>query len=96
MKFALNVPTEGNDNFYWLFGRSFFLDIGMKKRREKRIDYFDLIDALKIPGCPLCNSTKEMSLEFLDNLYYERVLDVGTRARLIKAKGFCKLACLDE
>jgi hypothetical protein len=61
----------------------------MKKRREKWIDYLDLLDALKIPGCPLCNSTKEMSLEFLDNLYYERVLDVGTRVSLIKAKGFC-------
>jgi len=88
MKFAVIVP-EGTDNFYWLSGRSFFLDIQMGKRREKWIDYFDLKDALKIPGCPLCNRIKEIPWKFLDNLYYERVLDGGTRVGLIEAKGFC-------
>jgi len=81
--------VKGNDNFYWLSGRSFFLDIQMGKRREKWIDYFDLKDALKIPGCPLCQRTKELSLKFLDNLFYERVTDVWTRVGLRKAKGFC-------
>jgi hypothetical protein len=80
---------KGNDNFYWVTGRSFFLDIQMEKRRGKWIDYFDLKDAFKIPGCPLCNRVKELSYKFLDNLYYERVLDGGTRVGLIKAKGFC-------
>jgi hypothetical protein len=61
----------------------------MKKRREKWIGYFDLIDAFKIPGCPLCNCTKDLSWKFLDNLYYECVLDGGTRVGLIEAKGFC-------
>jgi len=89
MKFALNVPVKGNDNFYWVTGRSFFLDIQMEKRRGRWIDYFDLKDAFKIPGCPLCNRVKELSYKFLDNLYYERVLDGGTRVDLVKAKGFC-------
>ena len=62
----------------------------MGKRRERWIDYFDLKDAFKIPGCPLCNRIKEISWKFLDNLYYERVLDGGTRVGLIEAKGFCK------
>jgi nucleotide-binding universal stress UspA family protein len=61
----------------------------MKKRREKWIDYFDLIDAFKDQGCPLCNRMKELSLKFLDNLFYERVTDVWTGAGLTKAKGFC-------
>ena len=61
----------------------------MEKRRGKWIDYFDLKDAFKIPGCPLCNRIKEISWKFLDNLYYERVLDGGTRVGLIEAKGFC-------
>ena len=61
----------------------------MEKRRGKWIDYFDLIDALKIPGCLFCNRMEALSLKFLDNLYYERVTDVWTRVGLRKAKGFC-------
>ena len=59
------------------------------EKRGKWIDYFDLLDALKKPGCPLCNRINELSLRFLDNLFYERVTDVGTRVNLAKAKGFC-------
>ena len=61
----------------------------MEKRRRKWIDYFDLKDALKIPGCPLCNRVRDLSWKFLDNLFYERVTDVWTRVGLRKAKGFC-------
>lgn len=61
----------------------------MEKRRGKWIDYFELTDAFKSPGCPLCNRTKKISLKFLDNLFYERVTDVWTRVGLRKAKGFC-------
>ena len=91
MKFALNIPpdSEGMITSTAVIGRSFFLDIQMEKRRGKWIDYFDLKDAFKIPGCPLCNRIKEISRKFLDNLYYERVLDGGTRVGLIQAKGFC-------
>jgi len=59
------------------------------EKRGKWIDYFDLLDALKKPGCPLCNRMNALSLRFLDNLFYERVTDVGTRVNLAKAKGFC-------
>jgi hypothetical protein len=59
------------------------------EKRRKWIDYFDLLDALKISGCPLCNRINIFSLRFLDNLFYERVTDVGTRVNLAKAKGFC-------
>jgi len=61
----------------------------LEKRREKWIDYFELTDAFKSPGCPLCNRTKKLSWKFLDNLFYECVTDVWTRVGLRKAKGFC-------
>ena len=61
----------------------------MNGRRKKWIDYFNLLDALKISGCPLCNRMNALSLRFLDSLFYERVTDVGTRVNLAKAKGFC-------
>jgi len=65
------------------------LDAQMEKRRQKWIGYFDLLDALKTPGCPFCNRMEALSLKFLDGLYYERVTDVGTRVGLAQAKGFC-------
>jgi hypothetical protein len=61
----------------------------MKKRGEKWIGYFDFLDTLKEPGCPLCNRIKKLSWNFLDSLYYESVTDVGTRVKLREAKGFC-------
>jgi hypothetical protein len=61
----------------------------MEQKRKKWLDYFELLDAGKTPGCLLCNRIKELSWKFLDNLYYERVLDGGTRVELIEAKGFC-------
>jgi hypothetical protein len=61
----------------------------VEKRREKWIDYFELLDALKTMGCPLCNRIEKLSWKFLDNLFYERVTDVWTRVGLRKAKGFC-------
>jgi len=61
----------------------------MEKRRTKWIGYLDLIDSFKLPGCPLCNRIKELSWGFLDSLFYEYVNDVGTRVKLIRAKGFC-------
>ena len=61
----------------------------MEKRRGKWIDYFDLRDAFKIPGCSLCNRARNLSWKFLDNLFYERVTDVWTRVGLRKSKGFC-------
>jgi len=61
----------------------------MEQKRTKWLDYFELLDALETPGCLLCNRVKELSWKFLDNLYYERVLDGGTRVGLIEAKGFC-------
>jgi len=61
----------------------------VEKRRGKWLEYFDLTDAFKRPGCPLCNRTKELSWKFLDSLFYERVTDVWTRVGLRKSKGFC-------
>jgi len=41
MKFALDVPELGNDNFYWDNWWKFFFDAWMEKRRVKFITYFD-------------------------------------------------------
>jgi hypothetical protein len=90
MKFALSVLADrGMITSTGLLVEVFFWIFSMKKRREKWVDYFDLIDAFKAQGCPLCNRMRELSVKFLGNLFYERVTDVWTRVDLSKAKGFC-------
>jgi hypothetical protein len=89
MKFALNVPEKGLITSTGYPVEVFFWNNQMEKRQGKWIDYLDLKETFKIPGCPLCNRVKKNSWKFLDNLFYERVLDGGTRVGLIEAKGFC-------
>lgn len=56
---------------------------------EKSLTYFALLKAFGQRGCPICRLMEEFSLSYLDNLFYERVNDVGTRRKLRSARGFC-------
>jgi len=51
--------------------------------------YVDLVAALAKPGCAICRMAREAVHRYLDGLLYENVNDVGTRARLRAAHGFC-------
>lgn len=65
----------------------------MKKKTSRKksefLSYFDLWDAFKKPGCPICTLVERFSFRFLDALLYERVNDPGTRVRLRESLGFC-------
>ena len=65
----------------------------MKKRnpqeKSKFLSYFDLWDAFREPGCPICTRLERCSFNYLDSLLYERVNDVGTRIKLGESLGFC-------
>lgn len=56
---------------------------------SKFITYFQLLDAFKEPGCPVCTRLEEGALRTLDGLMYEQVNDPGTRDRLVESHGFC-------
>ena len=56
---------------------------------SKFIAYFQLLDAFKKPGCPVCALLEEGALKALDGLMYEQVNDPYTRDRLIESHGFC-------
>ncbi len=51
--------------------------------------YVDLVAALAKPGCPICRIVGQAVHRYLDGLLYENVNDVGVRARLRAAHGFC-------
>lgn len=56
---------------------------------NKSTTYFDLMDACKKPGCPLCRMEKKSVEKYLDDMFYEKVNDIPLRARLRASMGFC-------
>ena len=55
----------------------------------KFITYFQLLDAFKEPGCPVCSIVERGAKKALDGLMYEQVNDPVTRERLVESHGFC-------
>lgn len=51
--------------------------------------YYNVLDALKTPGCALCTLGRTAVTNFMDNMLYEYVNDTGMQQRLIEAHGFC-------
>ncbi len=56
---------------------------------NKDRSYFVFLEVLEKPGCPICHMVLEDSRQYLDNLLYERVLDVPTRLEFMESLGFC-------
>lgn len=56
---------------------------------SKYITYFELLDAFKQEGCPVCARLEEGAAKALDGLMYEQVNDPITRDRLVESHGFC-------
>ncbi len=65
------------------------MDGGAKAARSKSVSYFELLDAFKEEGCPVCRLLLKWSRLYLDSLFYEYVNDVGVRSRLRDSHGFC-------
>ena len=61
----------------------------MTTAANKHTSYFELLDALKHPGCPVCRLAEKTVTQFFDNLIYENVNDPGIRQSFRAAYGFC-------
>ncbi len=57
----------------------------------KSLNYFDLLDAFKWVGCPVCRLLKQDGHRFLDTLLYEFVADPGIQAEFRKSRGLCNV-----
>ena len=51
---------------------------------------YDLIQACRKPGCPICQLEQSAVERYLDNLFYESVNDGQVRERLRASMGFCR------
>jgi hypothetical protein len=57
----------------------------------KAMNYYDLLDAFKLTGCPLCRLLKQDAHRFLDTLLYEFVADRSIQAEFRKSRGLCSV-----
>jgi hypothetical protein len=73
--------------------RALMQDVGVILRpadpSSKFFTYFQLLEAFKETGCPVCTRLDQGALRALDGLMYEQVNDPVTRARLVESHGFC-------
>jgi len=56
---------------------------------EKHEPYFNLLDALKETGCPVCFLIKKSTNKSMDDFLYESVNDAGLRQEIKASQGFC-------
>lgn len=64
-------------------------DAGIE-RAAVSLDRIELLAALDQPGCPLCRIADDAGGRYLCHFLHEFVLDVGIRAKLHRAHGFCR------
>jgi hypothetical protein len=58
---------------------------------EKHQTYFNLLDALKEKGCPICFLIKKKIHKSMENFLYENVNDPETRKKIRESLGYCAL-----
>ncbi len=58
---------------------------------EKHQIYFELLDALKERGCPICFLINSRVHKLMENLLYENVNDIEIRKKIKESLGFCNL-----
>lgn len=56
---------------------------------SRHTTFFELLDALDQPGCPLCRLAQGSVRQYFSSLGYEQVNDVELRAELRAGGGFC-------
>lgn len=56
----------------------------------RTMSFYDLRDAMALPGCPVCRLKANAVRRHLDNLLWESVNDVGVRHGIRRAHGFCQ------
>ncbi|MGA9407877.1 MAG: DUF6062 family protein [Bacteroidota bacterium] len=56
---------------------------------EKFTTYFNVLDACRQKGCPVCILIEQNLRRHIDNLLYENVNDPGTRSTLRASRGMC-------
>lgn len=56
---------------------------------NKHTTYYELLDACKKGGCPICTMALDTVARYLESVLYENVNDPATRDALVRARGYC-------
>ena len=57
---------------------------------EKHSTYFNMLDALKEKGCPLCRLSDKSAHSYFDAFLFENVTDREVSKKLRASGGFCR------
>jgi hypothetical protein len=72
-------------------GRSFFVAAQEYEHVGHSNTHYDLLDALKETGCPVCRLVLRTVSHYIDSVNYEFVNDPGFRSEVEPAWGFCNV-----
>lgn len=61
----------------------------MKKYSSPHLGYFDVVDACKDSGCPVCRLSRREVKKYLDAILYDCVTDPDIRDELRRTLGYC-------
>ncbi len=53
--------------------------------------YYALVEALRLPGCPICQQVDEAVRQRIDAFLYEQITVVARRDEIRQARGFCSV-----
>lgn len=61
----------------------------MKKYASPHLGYFDVVEACREPGCPICRLSRQEVKKYLDAILYDCVTDPDIRDVLRASQGYC-------
>jgi len=59
-------------------------------RPSRPLSYYDVLDACREPGCPICSLGRRAAARHLENVIYSGVNSVSLRATLRQSQGYCR------
>ncbi|MCS7055513.1 MAG: DUF6062 family protein [Thermoflexales bacterium] len=57
--------------------------------RTKSGAYYELVEAMSQPGCPICRLVDRAVRQYVDVFFYENITNVERRAEIRAARGYC-------
>lgn len=60
------------------------------RRDQRHFSYYEMLDACRAPGCPVCRLGETSARRHLDQVIYDGVNDISLRQTLREALGYCR------
>jgi len=62
---------------------------GSPSERVKFVGYYDLLELLKTPGCPVCSIIRRSSLHYLNTMFVQQLNSMEFREPVRESMGYC-------